>query len=331
MAALSSRARAAPCPRMCGVVDAGQMRKIEVGIDLRGADVGVTQQFLHAAQIGAGLEQMSCKRMTKHMRVDMQRRSLAARPRRRRAAARPAPTIDGRFCRRTKGWRARRRAAMICPVSPSAARPVAPATCFNAPMAWRPMGTMRALLPLPSTRTVRSVRSIAASVQAHEFGQAQSRRIEQFHDGLVARGQGIVDPKRPAAGPFDRRPGCAAGASWFSARVHLQRDCAPPRPRASGIRKTFAPPTGAAGCCAGSSLPACWAAAKARICGMIEAVPARPSLRARAEFGQREQIVPIGGNGVAAHAPFVREVRLKIDRSMRARPSPRRTLQRIRA
>ena len=30
-------------------------------------------------------------------------------------------------------------------------------------MAWRPMGTMRVLLPLPSTRTVRSFRSMAES------------------------------------------------------------------------------------------------------------------------------------------------------------------------
>ena len=80
MAALSTRAWPAPRSRMCGVVDAGQMRKVEMGVDLRAADVGMTQQFLHTAQIRTGLEQVSCKRMTKHMRVYMQRQALAARP-----------------------------------------------------------------------------------------------------------------------------------------------------------------------------------------------------------------------------------------------------------
>jgi hypothetical protein len=34
---------------MCGVVHARQMLKVEVSVDLRAADVGMTQQFLHAA------------------------------------------------------------------------------------------------------------------------------------------------------------------------------------------------------------------------------------------------------------------------------------------
>jgi hypothetical protein len=46
---------------MCGVVDAGQMRKVEVSVDLRAADVGMTQQFLHSAQVLAGFEQVGCE------------------------------------------------------------------------------------------------------------------------------------------------------------------------------------------------------------------------------------------------------------------------------
>ena len=65
---------------MCRLVDRGQTRKIQVGVDLGGADVGVTQQFLHPSQITAGFEQMRGKRMTEHMRVYMRRQALAARP-----------------------------------------------------------------------------------------------------------------------------------------------------------------------------------------------------------------------------------------------------------
>jgi len=32
---------------MCGVVDAGEMLKIEVRINLRGCDIGVSEQFLY--------------------------------------------------------------------------------------------------------------------------------------------------------------------------------------------------------------------------------------------------------------------------------------------
>ncbi|KAG1364898.1 hypothetical protein G6F59_018894 [Rhizopus arrhizus] len=37
--------------RMRGVVDLGQVLEIEVGVDLRGGDVGVAEQFLHATQV----------------------------------------------------------------------------------------------------------------------------------------------------------------------------------------------------------------------------------------------------------------------------------------
>src|SRR5271167_3811728 len=65
---------------MGGVVDAGQMLKVEVRIYLRAADVGMAQQFLHAAQITARFEQVSRKRMTEHMRVHVHWEALASRP-----------------------------------------------------------------------------------------------------------------------------------------------------------------------------------------------------------------------------------------------------------
>ena len=89
------------------------------------------------------------------------------------------------------------------------------------------MGTIRVLLPLPSTRTVRSARSTAATLKPDEFGQAQPRGVEQFHDGLVARRQGIVDAKfqQPAhliGIQSGRQPLLGFGARTSSAGLRAQ-------------------------------------------------------------------------------------------------------------
>ena len=76
------------------VVGLGQMLEIQPGIDLGRADIGVAEQFLHAAQVAARLQHMACKGMAQHMR--MHRRagvrqlaaSLQALPYRGRAQAR---------------------------------------------------------------------------------------------------------------------------------------------------------------------------------------------------------------------------------------------------
>ena len=45
-----------------------------MGIDLGGRDVGMAEQRLHDAQIGAVMQQMAGKGMTQHMRADQPRR-----------------------------------------------------------------------------------------------------------------------------------------------------------------------------------------------------------------------------------------------------------------
>jgi hypothetical protein len=42
----------------------------DVGIDLRGRDVGMTKQLLHRAEIGASLQEMAGKSVAEHMRRD---------------------------------------------------------------------------------------------------------------------------------------------------------------------------------------------------------------------------------------------------------------------
>ena len=53
---------------MMRVDEALQARALDVGIDSRRRDVGVAQHRLHAAQIGAVVEQVARERMAQHVR-----------------------------------------------------------------------------------------------------------------------------------------------------------------------------------------------------------------------------------------------------------------------
>ena len=60
---------------MSGIVGLGQMLKIQPRVNLRRADVGVTKQLLHSAQILARLQQMAGKAVAQHMRMHSQRQA----------------------------------------------------------------------------------------------------------------------------------------------------------------------------------------------------------------------------------------------------------------
>ena len=62
--ATSSRAR------MGGVVDAGEMLKIEVGVNLRRGKVGMSQQLLDGAQVAARFEQVAGRAVPQQVRVN---------------------------------------------------------------------------------------------------------------------------------------------------------------------------------------------------------------------------------------------------------------------
>ena len=56
-------------PRVRRVIGFGEVLKVQPCVDLGGADVGVAQQLLHAAQVAAGLQHMAGKGMAQHVRV----------------------------------------------------------------------------------------------------------------------------------------------------------------------------------------------------------------------------------------------------------------------
>ena len=65
---------------MGGVVHPGQVLEIHMGVNLRGADVGMSEQFLHAPQVAARLEQVGGKGMAEHVRMHVHLDALAPRP-----------------------------------------------------------------------------------------------------------------------------------------------------------------------------------------------------------------------------------------------------------
>src|SRR5690606_20675893 len=63
--------------RMGCVVDPGQVLEVQVGVDLGGGDVGVAEQFLHAAQVAGGFEQVAGEAVAQHVRVHVLEHALA--------------------------------------------------------------------------------------------------------------------------------------------------------------------------------------------------------------------------------------------------------------
>ena len=56
-------------------VDVDQLRGIDVGVALHGAQPGVSQQLLDGPQVGAALQQVRRKRMSERVRADAQARA----------------------------------------------------------------------------------------------------------------------------------------------------------------------------------------------------------------------------------------------------------------
>ena len=121
-------------------------------VDLRGRGRGVAEDLLHAAQVGAALEQVRGGGVPDRVRarVDAAPRARCGARSAGRAGRRGRRGTGRRRCAR---WR--RRAAL--PASQRA----------TARIAGRPTGTTRSLRPLPSTRTVRRAWSSPPASSSH--------------------------------------------------------------------------------------------------------------------------------------------------------------------
>src|ERR1700752_2853254 len=70
----------AACPRVCSVVDAGEVLEVKMSVDLRRRDVGVPQQLLDATQLPARFEQVGGEGMPEEVRMHVHAQALALRP-----------------------------------------------------------------------------------------------------------------------------------------------------------------------------------------------------------------------------------------------------------
>lgn len=139
------------------IVHRAQSRHGDVGVQLGGREAGVSEQFLHDAQIGAALGEMGGYRVTQPVRAQV-----------RRAGDRGQDVVDDRP-----------RLPLIQPLSPFARRRACPelsVATVGRPMcnqrsiasaAGFPYGTERSLSPLPITRRRRRSRSTEPRSRPH--------------------------------------------------------------------------------------------------------------------------------------------------------------------
>ena len=126
------------------LVDLPQVLPVDVRVDLRRRNVGVAEHFLHRAEVGAALEQVRRERVPqrvrRHVLLDL------------RAARRTSPRIFHAPMRVSGAPRALRNSTPFPPPFSSRGRS-SRMYVATAPIAERPIGTSRSLLPLPKTRT----------------------------------------------------------------------------------------------------------------------------------------------------------------------------------
>ena len=159
-----------------------QTRDRDVGVELRGRQRRVAQQFLHDAQVGAALQQMRGGAVPQPVRA------------RCRVRRRPRPRSGARRCGPAAG-RADGRARRAAAPGPSPRWPARDgrrrATPCSAACAGSPNGTVRCLLPLPSTRSSRRGRVDVVDVEAAQLADANSGGVQQLYDQLVAQRERI--------------------------------------------------------------------------------------------------------------------------------------------
>ena len=122
------------------IVHPRKVLEVQVGVNLRRRYVGMTQQFLHRAQVAGRFQQMRGETVAKHMRVNASRQARV-----------PGPVVEPRLDAAGADSPAPHTHEQC--VLPSAANsPRRRSQAFSASIALRPTGRMRVLPPLPVTR-----------------------------------------------------------------------------------------------------------------------------------------------------------------------------------
>ena len=167
--------------RVFFVVGAGEVLVVEVGVDLGGGEVFVAEQFLHAAQVAGGLQDVAGEGVAQHVRVHVHARQAfggVGFEAQGDAALGQAAAIFVEKERRFAGF-FEELATHRLPAGEGFA-------CFAA-------DEDEALdAAFAADDVVFAVGAEVAVVERREFGEAQSGGVEEFEDGVVADEVGVV-------------------------------------------------------------------------------------------------------------------------------------------
>ena len=161
--------------RMRTVVDLGEVLEIEVGIDLCGGNAGVTQHFLHGAQVAGGLQHMRGEGVAQQVRMhaagDALRDAALAQLQLHGARADARAVLADEQCGLV------RLGDLVAHCQPRLQR-------IDGVAAQRHDARLVAL----AGDAHRGIGKIHVDgIEAHQFGQAQAGRVEQLEHRLVAR------------------------------------------------------------------------------------------------------------------------------------------------
>src|ERR1700733_8489230 len=170
------------CSRVSTVVNAGQVLKVKVGIDLGGREVGVAQELLHTAKFATGFKQMRREGVPEKVWIHRHAEPQAPRPRGdaqlHGAAAEPAAVLANEH-RRLRGLG----------TGSSQRQPAPERLCRLGP----DRDDTR-LAPLAEHVHGAVFEVKVRKVKPDELGEAQPRRVEELHQRVIAHEQRLLGP-----------------------------------------------------------------------------------------------------------------------------------------
>ena len=184
----------------------------DMGVNLGGRNVGMPQQCLHHAQVGAILQEMAGKGMSQHVRADGVGTQAALRRQRSSGRAQNAGASDGRSRRKTETAISNRRRSVSFSLR---------AIIRHCP----PCGIVERHQTLLAALAAHHQHALIAPRrrcgQGDEFGDAQAGRIQQFKQAIEPRGAltfGTFGPRALSRAVTIRRSTSAMRSTFGSGR-----------------------------------------------------------------------------------------------------------------
>ena len=173
------RRPAPPRPGVGGEVGLAQVLDRHVGVDLRRGHVGVAEHLLHAAQVGAGREQVGGERVTEAVRthVAVERRALDVAP---HEVVQPLPR---------EGGAARVHEELVAAAPPQERAAAAANVAAHGGRRVAADGHHPLLVALADTTQEAGLEIDVGEAQGHELGGAQAAAVQELYESQVTLAQ----------------------------------------------------------------------------------------------------------------------------------------------